>query len=756
MANGAFAKWITNGTKKPFYARKDFALPSKPKRATIKVCGLGQFHLFINGKKISDGVLDPAWTDYNKLIDYLEFDVTDALADGENVIAAEVGNGWYIWDAEGGYAFHFPPFMPPNPNPYQAFGNVLVLTAHVEITLADGSTMVLETGEDWKVTPSPVVTTNVYGSEIVDGSKAVLGWNQVGASLEQWEAARIVPAADEPKGRLVKQTIPSVRAIQVLDGKYLGETDGHSIFDFGQNVSGILEFSVKGKAGAEVHALPAEKLDEHGMVDQMAKNWLLIDVKETYKIASDDVWENFRMTFTYCAARYVAIDVPAENLQNVKLAAITSAYENTGSFTCDDERYMKIYSLVEKAVEANMLGVHTDCPTIERFAWQEENHLMAPAIMYMKQVAPHWEKFLLDAREAQHAEGDFFHDMEGGKFIPGTGLIPAQAPCYVPNVLPVPGMGDFYDIIGWGSSIILGTYWHYQFYGDQKIVEDNYGAAKKYLAHLKSRVNQDGFIDHGLGDWGNPKNEYAKANTETAFLYADACRLAEFAELLGKTADEAEYRAFAEEVKENYNQKLLVTNPATGKKCYQVWGKEELCMTQAAEAMPLYWGLVPQDAKQDVVDTLRELMLAAGSFEAGEVGQPYIIQTLSAYGMNDIIADFIVKPEHPSYYAFVLDGETTLGEYWETNPRSHCHDMMGHIVEWYYNGIAGIKPLTPGFGKVLVKPYLPKAMNRVDCSFASAKGVISVKLERKDGQVSLEVNADPQIEVTVDRSFLEA
>ena len=25
-----------------------------------------------------------------------------------------------------------------------------------------------------------------------------------------------------------------------------------------------------------------------------------------------------------------------------------------------------------------MVSVHTDCPTIERFAWQEPNHLMAP------------------------------------------------------------------------------------------------------------------------------------------------------------------------------------------------------------------------------------------------------------------------------------------------------------------------------------------------------------------------------------------
>ena len=54
--------------------------------------------------------------------------------------------------------------------------------------------------------------------------------------------------------------------------------------------------------------------------------------------------------------------------------------------------------------------------------------------------------------------------------------MPSQCPCYIPNVLPVPGMGSFYDIIPWGSTCILGTYWHYLFYGDRKIIEDNYEA----------------------------------------------------------------------------------------------------------------------------------------------------------------------------------------------------------------------------------------------------------------------------------------
>ena len=773
-------QWITNGTAHPFYARKELILEQRPQTAVIAVCGLGQFQLYVNGRKVSDRVLDPAWTDYNKRINYITFDIAGYLKAGKNVIAAEVGNGGYLMDCEGGYSFHFPPFMPPNPNPYRPFGSVLVLAAHLEMTFGDGTRQILDADESWKVAEHPVTVSNVYGSEILDGRKRIPGWNTELPDDSGWKQAELVRKEDEPKGVLTEQTIPPVRVIRTYDGVYFHQVNGRAVYDFGQNTSGMLEMSVKGKKGDVIKIYPAEKLAADGDVDQMAKNWLPIDVCETYIIGQDDAWETFAMTFTYFGGRYVAVEgCGPDRIRDMKLKAITSAVENAGRFTCDNRRYLQIYDLVEKAVEANMLSVHTDCPTIERFAWQEENHLMAPAIMYMKQVKPHWEKFLLDTRTAQHTGDDWFFDMDGGKYYPGEGLIPSQAPCYLPNVLPVPGLGDFYDVIGWGSSIIIGAWWQYQFYGDTSVLQDNYEAGKRYLAHLKSRVNADGFISHGLGDWGNPAGEFAKENVETAFLYADAKLLAEFASILlregtghGRSdavtvstsreklqvyeADRQAFLTFAEEIRENYNEKLLVFDEARGHYCYRVWSHpDEVFCTQAAEAMPLFWGMVPEAYEKDVVKSLEETMLEAGSFQSGEVGQPYIIQTLSEYGRDDLIAELILKETHPSYYAFVKDGETTLGEYWEENPRSHNHDMMGHIVEWYYRGIAGIQALEPGFRRVRIRPYLPKTMNSMRCTFHSASGDISVRMERDGGQIRLEAKADQGIEMVIDRSFLK-
>lgn len=752
--------WISNGSKRPFYARKEFLIGKKVKSASLCVCGLGQFLFYMNGKKVGDHELDPGWTDYRKYVQYITFDVLPFIKSGINVMGAEVGNGWYLMELEDGhYSFHFPEFMPPNPNPYQPFGECLILSVQLELVYEDDSIEIIQTDESWRVKPHPVVTSNIYGSETMNGALVQKGWSQPGFDDRNWENALLAAA---PGGKLEEQLQPPIKVIKSYPATYVHEIDGKEIYDLGQMISGMLEFQVKGKAGEVVHIYPAEKLKEDGDVDQMAKNWLMIDNCVTYIIGQDDLWETCRMKFTYFAGRYLAVEgAVRENgegktqIRDIVGHAISSAYKRAGTFTCDDKRYEQIYDMIEKTVEANMLSVHTDCPTIERFAWQEPNHLMAPSIMYMKDTKVLWEKFLKDIRAGQHTAEDVFLDLAGNKFYPGDGLVPSQAPCYIPNVLPVPGMGSFYDIIAWGSTCILGTYWHYMFYGDQTVIEENYKTGKRYLAHLRTKITEEGFISHGLGDWGNPRGEYSRENIETVFLFADAKILAYFAGILGKEEEQKEFQAFAQSVRDNYNNKLLVLDEAENRYCYRVWGHpDEKVITQASQALPLFWGMVPEDKEKDVAETLRCILEKEQSFVCGEIGQPYIIQCAEKYGMNDLICQLILKEQHPSYYAFILEGETTLGEYWETNPRSHCHDMMGHIVEWYYNGIAGIKPLKPGFSEVLIKPFLPKSMNQMSCSYDSASGSIRVSMQRVHGTVKLEVEAAEGIQYVIDRTNL--
>ena len=249
--NDLNAKWITNGKDKPFYVRKSFEIASRPARVWIAVCGLGQFILYINGKKVSENVLDPAWTDYNKCVNYLEFDITEYIETGENVIAAEIGNGWFIMDgSDGNYTFGFPPFMPENPNKYKPFSSVLMFFADIRIDMPDGTVLNLCTDETWKTKESMTALSNVFGSETIDGRKRDDGWNKnESESSDGWENAIFVKKEDIPKGHLEPQAIPSVRKLQTYKAVYIGKIKNRLIYDLSQNISGMLEFDVIGKKG---------------------------------------------------------------------------------------------------------------------------------------------------------------------------------------------------------------------------------------------------------------------------------------------------------------------------------------------------------------------------------------------------------------------------------------------------------------------------------------------------------------------------
>lgn len=766
--------WISNKTAKPFYARKEFSIQHEDKKiksAYALVSGLGHFEMEINGRKVGDHVFDPGWTNYDKKVQYVMFDIKKYL-EQRNAIAIEVGNGWYVGETKERYFFSMPPkddffsFMPPNPNPYQPFSDYLALCGTFVVIYEDGSRQVIKTDESFRVCKSATKLANVFGSEILDGREVLWGHSRVGYDDKDWEMASVLAETDAPRGKLRVQNQPPVIVKETYEPIAMTEQEkGQVLIDFGQNMAGLFAITVKATDGQRIDLYPAEKLDENGNADQYAKGWTPVNTYSTYITCGNGREETYCPRFSYSAGRYVlvkgvtlkreAFEYP--QLLDAKAYFTTSASNDTGRFQADDKRYEQIYHLVKKAVESNLFSVHTDCPSIEKIAWQEPNHLMGPSIMYMKDVSSLWYKIMDDLRRDQWKEGEHRNGISGSPFYFGEGFIPSQSPCYEPNIIPVPGMGSFFDIIPWGSSIILSVYWHYIFYGNIQIIKENYEAGKKYLSYLKTKINEEGFINHGLGDWGNPNEDnLARENIETAFLYADAVTLAKFSHWLGKENEADEFEEFAKTVKDNYNKKLLVKHPTEGFFCYKAFDHpDEMHMTQACEALPLYWGIVPEDKKEDVAKAFDYILTRDDAIISGEVGLPYIIQTMREQGMNEKIISFIMKEQHPSYYAFVLGGETTLPEYWEENARSHNHDMLGHIIEWYYNGILGILPEEPGFSKVTIRPWMPEGVNKISGCYASVQGDIEVSMSEEADELLVNIRIPACIDVTVDDTLLK-
>ena len=75
------------------YLRKSFVLEQMPEKAEIRICGLGFYELFLNGNKITKGALAPYISAADQIVHYDDYDVTQYLLQGENVIGVLLGNG---------------------------------------------------------------------------------------------------------------------------------------------------------------------------------------------------------------------------------------------------------------------------------------------------------------------------------------------------------------------------------------------------------------------------------------------------------------------------------------------------------------------------------------------------------------------------------------------------------------------------------------------------------------------------------------
>ena len=91
---------------------------------------------------------------------------------------------------------------------------------------------------------------------------------------------------------------------------------------------------------------------------------------------------------------------------------------------------------------------------------------------------------------------------------------------------------------------------------------------------------------------------------------------------------------------------LLKKHPVTGEWYYQSWESDDDGIIQGNQAVPLQFGLVPEDKKASVEKSFLE-SVKEHRFLAGEIALPYIFRTLGELGEMDIVHDMIL-PEGAS------------------------------------------------------------------------------------------------------------
>ncbi len=602
-----------------------------PQGAAIEIAGLGFFALFVNGKKVSADLLVPPLSDYGPrdiasfyypIHDtlahrtyFMRYDLSSYLSAGENTVEIGLGTGWFdqhVNNGEGKRAYG---------KPRLAFS----LTA-------DGKEYLSDETLTWR--ESEIVFDNIYVGEVHDFRNKDYVWKPV-------------TLTEAPAGALQVSDIPADRVMRALTPTVLSIDGARTIYDAGENISGVVSFRQTAADGEETVVRHAELLGEDGsLLTKSAGN-----IVQTDRYISDGGTHVCVPRFCYHGFRYFEITGPAED---VEVLVIHMDIPETAHFRSDSEVLDFLYTATVRSLLANLHnGVISDCPHRERLGYTGDGQLTADVGLTVLDSASFYEKWMRDIADSQD---------------PVTGHVQHTAPF----------MGGGGGPGGWGGAIVIVPYIFYLHTDRLDILETYYPYMKKYISYMESR-SEDGLVvreeEKGwcLGDWCTPeKVAIPEPFVNTYFLIKALDYMVEIAFLLGDfDAPWAERSAVLRTKLRQY---------------YYDAEKNTYCGgVQGADAFALDIGIgdVP------MAEALAAKYEALAEFDTGIFGTDILIRVLFENGFGDTALKLLTADTGNSFGTWLHRGETTLCEYWD-GKASHNHHMFGAPVRYLFSHLLGI------------------------------------------------------------------
>lgn len=651
---------------------KTITFDSRPKSATMYICGLGMFEAAINGKRVGEdyyvpnetmyGIREPGYT-YGIKVDestfknfrvmYLAYDVTDLLKKGENVVSVTLGNGWYSAYRSGWIS----PFGTPR------------LLCQMEITMRDGSRQVVCTDESWQVCKSPTIYNNIYAGEIYDARLE---------SGKDWQPAVLRNA---PMGALERQQGLEDRIMEVLDPKTINKLeDGSWEVDFGDYVAGRVHlYGIEAPEGTEIELLHPIDPEDSG------KNWVKRSWNGDYKyICKGGGNESYAPSFNWYSFRKVIVKGwPGElRAKNLRAEVIYTDIRTTGRFECSNPDITRLNHLFWRTQTDNMhMGVASDCPHREKGPYTGDGQVACVAVMHNFDADHFYRKWLRDMSDCQDPE---------------TGYVPNGAPWH-------PGCGGG---VGWGAAMCIIPWEHYLHYGDISVLEEHYDAMCGQLGFMAGWRTEEGIMNMqmprgaekpvywmNLGDWCPAYTLPEDRLVHTYFLWKCARYTAGAARALGREEDAARYEALAEDVRAAFHK--VFYNPETAS-----YGDNN-----GSNVFALYMG-VPEENRAAVVESLRkEIEANGGHINTGIFGTQIFFDVLCDNGLPELAYQVLTQKGCPGFGWWLEQGADTLWEYWD-GKKSRNHPMFGGGLTWLYTRVAGlsIDEAEPGYKHMIVRP----------------------------------------------------
>jgi len=678
--------------------------------ASLDICGLGHYELYINGRRVGDRQFEPAFTDYDKRVYFSSYDVADYFSEGENVLALYLGRGRYNMNTVSVWGFENAPWRAQCR---------FWLAGEID---AGGERIPLDTS-GWTCAEGPIFRDSMYGGEGFDARLEPQGWMASGFDDSHWQAC---VEADAPRGDLLPAEFEPIRIVEELPvSRTIFADDTRIVFEFPDMVAGNVRIRVNEPAGTTIHIVYGETCaDDQVVCDQEHVEG--DHFQEDEYICRGDGEELWQPRFSYKGFRYVEISGFSTSFDPGQVTALVlhQDVKARGSFRCDNALINRIHEVSRRALLNNAHHVITDTPTYEKNGWTGDAQLTATMGLYNFEIERFYRKFVADLRDSQLPSGEL------APIVPtsGWGLTdnPNSAWDVVEGAVPA-----------WDAALSVMTWEVYQYTGDQEIVRENYGAMQRYLSYLGS-IAAGHIVDTGLGDWLPPGGEPSEGPSisSTAWYYRLTDILANCAALLKDDAQQERCLSLKVEIREAFNSRFL--NPA--RDAYESGSETEYRQTSAV--LPLAFGLVPDEHKAAVIARLTAGIRATGrpKLNTGILGTRYLLEVLADHNEVDLAYAILTSEEYPSWGHWFANGRVSLGEAWELTSRSWSHHMFGSIDAWFYQYLAGIQPTVPGFKELSIAPHVPAELETAAATVRTPQGDVRSSWSREgDGSYRFEL-----------------
>lgn len=711
------AQWITTDYQKdlpaPLFRRK-FGLkqPEEILSTRLYICGIGYYEAYLNGEKIGDRVLEPAQTNYDDYAFYSVYDLSPEKLKNENALGIMLGNGWFnqrqVWGPEMAYG-------PP------------AVIAQLIINYQNGRADTIYTDETWKWKSGPIVSNNIYAGESYDANMETAGWNR--SNLEETDWHHVKLASTYPPKLVEQQMEPIRRMGEIQTVRILEPESGTWVFDFGQNFAGWVRLKVEGEKGRKITLRFAEEIDSKQQIDPASTGVYATKVVQTdqyiCKGSRAEIWEP---RFTYHGFRYVEVTGLKSRPEPDLLTGIVvySSMDYAGTFSCSEPAFNKLHDMALWSLKSNVHSVPTDCPHRERCGWTGDAHTLAPTLIMNFNARQFLIKYMYDMRSS--ARNVYKTEYFATHFLDRKIMLkPAGVPTMVVPGKRASGIAS----PDWGTAVTQIPWQLYLNYGDMDVLREFYPDMVIWVDYMAG-LFPDGIVEHGLGDWcppgGNNFIDCPIPLSSTAFHYLDLEILKNTASLLGYHTEASFYEQWLKKVKNVFNKEFFdAANNTYG--------------SQTANALAIQLGLVPEHKKQDVAISLKNAIIykTDGFIHSGIFGLGRIFPALAENGEEDIVwRVFTKKGENSFAYMWENFGATTLWEFLpvgnlmpaeQLNIRSHNHPMNAGYDEWFFKGIAGIRPdgEAAGFKRITFRPYLTSKLEHAEATHESPYGTIESK-----------------------------